>query len=139
MDYKAFTPGKLFYECMSMMNMEMVVSTLPKVDGSYQGHDRWVWRARNTQTGMDIEYLITENLSHYGSRLYEEPAYVKTEKGGGVLYPLVGGGNYDPEDPEFQTHRQEDILLAWIETPQGTPLAAYAEAVAHAPDPSLDP
>jgi hypothetical protein len=79
-DIEAFTVGQLFYECESGDNYECVVTTVPVVTVADwdDGDKRQArFKAINAQNGVEIDYLATEGLMHYGPRLYTEPQYVR--------------------------------------------------------------
>lgn len=82
--------GDVFYECEMGVNIEARVTTKPEVVSKYEDRlDQWAWKAENTQTGEVIDYLLTDDLSHYGPRLYDQPQYGYV-RDGEWRTPLVG-------------------------------------------------
>ena len=81
--------GDIIYECEMGMNLEARVTTAPIEEEGFEGRKKWSWTAKNTQNGQEINYLITEGMSHYGPRLYREPQYCGFANGE-ITFPLVG-------------------------------------------------
>jgi hypothetical protein len=86
-----FKIGDVFYECEAGINIEARVTEPPVEGAGFEGKRQWRWKAVNTQNGQEIDYLITEGLSHYGPRLYRSPQYCGYV-GGEIVFPLLGGG-----------------------------------------------
>lgn len=83
--------GDVFYECEMFMNVEARVTEAPTSSTSEPGgHTQWRWKAENTQNGEEINYLLTERMSHYGPYIYREPQYARIVDGQPV-FPLLGG------------------------------------------------
>jgi len=68
--------GDIIYECEMFANIEVRVLTVPTCS-VFDGRKQWRWKAENTQNGDQIDYLLTEGLSHYGPRLYRNPQYAR--------------------------------------------------------------
>lgn len=85
-----FKIGDVFYECEMGMNIEARVTSEPVATFS-EGLDKrqWTWTAENTQNGKQINYLLTEGMSHYGPRLYRMPQYCRMVNGE-MTFPLLG-------------------------------------------------
>ena len=81
--------GDIFYECGGGMNLEARVTEAPVEQEGHGGRRQWRWKAINTQNGQEIDYLLTEGLSHYGPRLYRGPQYCRV-KNGDMQFPLIG-------------------------------------------------
>lgn len=81
--------GDVFYECEGGMNLESRVTEAPVETKGYEGRKKWTWKAVNTQNGGEINYLLTEGLSHYGPRLYRQPQYCRFINGE-MDFPLLG-------------------------------------------------
>lgn len=126
MDIKKIVVGTLFYECQSGMNLEAVALDAPQVTDSFDGKDQYSWTGRNTQTGEDVSYMITEGMGAYGPRLYADPQYASFMEGS-VSYPLYGGEPIDFQDPSDKLARDSEVLKKWIEEPAGTPLKEFYE------------
>lgn len=86
-EIKDFKIGEKFYECQSGYNMEFIVLSIPVEQEGYEGRKQWSWKAKNTQSGKEIDFLLTEGLSHYGPRLYRQPEYCRI-KDGEITFPL---------------------------------------------------
>lgn len=82
--------GDIFYECESGLNIEAEVISAPVRSESRSGLTQWRWVAKNTQTGEEIKYLLTEGLSYCGPRLYRSPQYARICNGE-LVFPLLGG------------------------------------------------
>jgi hypothetical protein len=92
--------GDVIYECEYGMNIEVRVVSVPVGSESSDAlgkRQQWAWIGENTQTGDRIEYLLTEGLSHYGPRLYRQPQYIRINRDGSVVVPLLGGPDRAPE------------------------------------------
>lgn len=63
--------GDIHYEYEYGSFIKSMVLTLPQVGPG----GSWSWRARNVNNNKEIEYLVTEGLSHYGPNLYDYEAY----------------------------------------------------------------
>lgn len=84
-----FKLGDVFYECEAGRNIEARVTRVP-VAGQHGDGSRFLdWVAENTQNGEEITYRLTENLEHYGPRLYDQPQYGGMRNGEFIM-PLVG-------------------------------------------------
>lgn len=83
--------GDVFYECEAGINIEARVTEAPVESIGFEDRKQWRWKAVNTQNGKEIDYLLTEGLSHYGPRLYRSPQYCGWV-GGEIVFPLLGGG-----------------------------------------------
>jgi hypothetical protein len=81
--------GDIIYECEMFQNVEARVVELPSLAVDDDGRKQWRWKAVNTQNGQQIDYLLTEGLSHYGPRLYREPQYARLSDGK-PIFKLVG-------------------------------------------------
>lgn len=81
--------GDIFYECEMFANIEAEVIEAPVSADGFEGRKQWRWKARNTQNGEVIDYLLTEGLSHYGPRLYREPQYARFVDGN-LVFDLMG-------------------------------------------------
>lgn len=81
--------GEVIYECEAGMNIETRIIEQPTESEWPDGRKQWRWRAVNTQNGKEIDYLMTEGLSHYGPRLYLAPQYGRFADGD-FQFPLLG-------------------------------------------------
>lgn len=81
--------GDLFYECEGGMNIEAKVTEAVTEHEGFEGRKQWKWKAVNTQNGEEIDYLLTDGLSHYGPRIYGQPQYCHV-KDGEFTFPLYG-------------------------------------------------
>ncbi len=82
--------GDVFYECEGGFNVEARVIEAPsQLPDAYDGRTQWQWKAVNTQTGVEIEYRLTEGLEHYGPRIYSAPQYARFDNGE-MTFPLYG-------------------------------------------------
>lgn len=89
-DIPSLKVGDVIYECGAGMNIEVRVTEQPtETNDGPDGRKRWRWNAVNTQSGQEINYLLTEGLSHYGPRLYRSPQYCKFSNGE-MFFPLLG-------------------------------------------------
>ena len=88
-DIAALKVGDVIYECGGGCNIEAEIITTPERFTGFDGFSAVKWKAKNTQNGDTISYLITAGLTHYGPRLYRSPQYVKMV-GGNITYPLIG-------------------------------------------------
>jgi len=84
--------GDVIYECEGFTNIEVRITSKPvaSISEPLEGRTQWRWTAENTQNGKSIDYLLTEGLSHYGPRLYRQPAYVTIGKDGEWKFELYG-------------------------------------------------
>lgn len=75
--------GDIFYECQYGQNIKAQVVTSIIESTNDDGKLQWEWGAINMTTGQPISYFATENLMHYGPRIYDEPEYfnIKTVDG----------------------------------------------------------
>jgi len=85
--------GNITYECQYGYNIKAKVTSEPEQVCGVDEKPAWKWKAVNTQNGEEIEYMLTEGLSHYGPRLYWMPQYAKFDKEKGFVYELYGGGS----------------------------------------------
>ncbi len=83
--------GNIHYECQYGYNVKAQVISEPEPIVGVDEKPAWKWTAVNTQNGEEIEYMLTEGLSHYGPRLYWMPQYARFNDGK-MVYELVGGG-----------------------------------------------
>lgn len=60
------------WECEYGACIEVEVLTLPELK-----EDQYTWKAKNKQTGDEIDYLMTIWLEHYSPALYSYKAYSK--------------------------------------------------------------
>jgi len=81
--------GDIIYECQYGENIEVRLTSNPVESPGFDDHKQWSWTAENTQNGEVINYLVTENLSHYGPRLYRTPQYCRIVNGV-AQYKLYG-------------------------------------------------
>jgi hypothetical protein len=88
-DIPSLKVGDVIYECEAGMNIEARVTEAPTETGYVDGRKQWQWKAVNTQCGEEINYLLTEGLSHYGPRLYRNPQYCRFSEGE-MTFPLFG-------------------------------------------------
>ena len=68
--------GDIHYEYSYGFGIECEVITKPirSEDG------QWTWKSKNVKTNKEINYLVTEDLSHYAPKLYDYKAYSKGVK-----------------------------------------------------------
>lgn len=63
--------GDLFVEHDSFAgSVTCRVTEKPLKKGTAMARDQWEWKAVNVDTGVEIEYLLTEGFEHYGPRIY---------------------------------------------------------------------
>lgn len=87
---KAFKIGDIFYECEMGLNIEARVTSKPVGNFVKDANMNQVsWTAENTQDGTVINYHLTEEMRHYGPKLYDKPQYCAFIDGEYVA-PLVG-------------------------------------------------
>lgn len=88
--------GDIAYECQYGMNLKFVVKTKPVVedcDMSDKVRRQVTWTAENVIDGSKIDYLVTEGMEHYGSRIYSRPEYCRfDQETGEVVCPLFPTG-----------------------------------------------
>lgn len=63
--------GDIHYEFEFNVGIRCEVITKPEKDEE----NVWRWKSRNTNTGKEIHYLITEGFEYYGPNLYDYEAY----------------------------------------------------------------
>lgn len=63
--------GDIHYEFGYGCGIKCEVITLPVRDE--KGY--WTWKSKNVNSGKEIEYGVTDGMSHYSSKLYDYEAY----------------------------------------------------------------
>lgn len=138
MNYKTIRSGQLFYEQGALHSIEAVATQDCHKSGELDGRDQFRWTARNTQTGEEIDYLVTEGLEHYGPRVSAEPAYVRRNEDGSRTYPILGGVDLDPDDPVRMSRRTPEACAAWAaeinRTGEAVPLDDWFASFGAEPD-----
>lgn len=46
------------------------VTEKPVEGEGHEGRSTWKWKAKNVETGREIDYMITEGFEHYGPHIY---------------------------------------------------------------------
>lgn len=88
-DVKALKIGDVVYECEGGNNLRARVETEVVEGKGYEDRRTLSFKAVNTENNASIDYLLTEGLTHYGPRLYDQPQYGYFKDGEFVM-PLVG-------------------------------------------------
>ena len=63
--------GDIHYEFEYGFGVKVEVTTLPENDGD--GY--WTWKAKNVNSGKEVNYGVREGMSHYAPNLYDYEAY----------------------------------------------------------------
>ena len=63
--------GDIHYEYEMGLGIKCEVITQP--ERSDEGY--WSWKSKNLNTGVEIDYGVTEKFAHYGPNLYDYEAY----------------------------------------------------------------
>lgn len=75
---KDLTLGTIFYEYAYGISVAYEVTEEVKTSSYYdlaRTREQWIWKAKDVETGEEIEFLVTEGLEHYGPKIYKEPSY----------------------------------------------------------------
>ena len=67
--------GDIHYEFENGFGIKSEVISLPVNNG--EGY--WSWKSKNTKSGVEIEYGVSEGMSHYAPNLYNYVAYAGVE------------------------------------------------------------
>lgn len=144
MTYDDIRTGTLFYDRGALLNREAVATSDCRAEEDGQGRTRWRWSARCTQTGDEMDYMITDGADRYPPRISATPTHARRKEDGGIRYPLAGGEALDPDDPVRMSRRTPEACAAWaaeiLRTGEATPLDAWFGSFspdAHDPDMSM--